>query len=108
MSEATLSAVVTVVVALLLALIGWYFNRRLGLPDKVQKTIREERAAYEQALEDKAARLETELETERKARLSDKRACLRKINRLGDMVIERDLIIERMQGRLAALDGLTE
>lgn len=105
MDASVIVAIVTALGALAVAVVGYVVNRRLGVPNAVQQTIREERKLYEKSLEDKASRLEAELDTEREARQADKAECLLQINRLADMVVDRDLIIERLQARVGKLDG---
>ncbi len=101
-------AVITALGAVVLLVMGWIINHRMRLPSSIQKTIREERKEYEKSLELKVTRLETELAEERQERAQDKVDCLAKIATVTDLLIARDLVIDRMRERLVALENPSE
>jgi hypothetical protein len=100
-----LAAIVTASGALAVAIVGYWLNRRMGLPSNFQKTIREERKLYEQVLERKVQRLEGELEAERKDREAVKKECIARINRLADDLVDKELLIDRLRARVTALEA---
>lgn len=99
------AAIVTAIGTVVVATVGYLVNRRLGVPDGIQKTIRDERKLYEQTLEAKVTRLEAELATEKAGREADKAECLERLDRLADDLADRSLVVAALQRRVATLEA---
>ena len=95
-----IAAIATATSAVLIAVGGWWANRRLRLPSNVQTLIRQETSNYVTALEQKVARLEHDLATERSEREAEALSCGQRIEALVEGIVERDLVIASLHKRL--------
>ena len=94
------AALFTSLGAIAVAGIGWYAQRRAGLPSELGQKIRDELEATIASRDRKITRLEGELTEERTQREADGAACGRKIEALTDALLERDLVIAALHRRL--------
>ena len=100
MDPAIIVALITSVGALGVAGVGFWTNRRLGLPSALQRSLREEMETSIASRDRRIQTLETSLGDERRERSEMAAACERRIEDLTSAIVERDLIINDLYRRM--------
>lgn len=99
MTTAVWAAIITSISAFAVAVVGWWIQRKQGLPSTFALTIRAELEAANASLERKAKRLEDELAQEIVDRDRFKTDCEGRIERLTVALVDRDMVINELYRR---------